>query len=112
MIRRPPRSTRTYTLFPYTTRFRSVSNQLVDGCRLAGAQHDHRHHHLDPARMRHAEHRHFRYRRMREDDFFDFATRDVLAAGLDHVLLAIDDAQVTLAVDHAEIAAVEPAVAK
>src|SRR3546814_3781373 len=23
MIRRPPRSTRTYTLFPYTTRFRS-----------------------------------------------------------------------------------------
>src|SRR3546814_6584242 len=24
MIRRPPRSTRTYTLFPYTTRFRSV----------------------------------------------------------------------------------------
>src|SRR3546814_9560692 len=62
--------------------------------------------------MRHAEHRHFRYRRMREDDFFDFATRDVLAAGLDHVLLAIDDAQVTLAVDQAEIAAVEPAVAK
>src|SRR3546814_4792379 len=25
MIRRPPRSTRTYTLFPYTTLFRSVS---------------------------------------------------------------------------------------
>src|SRR3546814_8632217 len=24
MIRRPPRSTRTYTLFPYTTRFRST----------------------------------------------------------------------------------------
>src|SRR3546814_1534025 len=24
MIRRPPRSTRTYTLFPYTTRFRSL----------------------------------------------------------------------------------------
>src|SRR3546814_10282210 len=27
MIRRPPRSTRTDTLFPYTTLFRSVSNQ-------------------------------------------------------------------------------------
>src|SRR3546814_7174776 len=26
MIRRPPRSTRTYTLFPYTTLFRSGSN--------------------------------------------------------------------------------------
>src|SRR3546814_4953378 len=36
MIRRPPRSTRTDTLFPYTTLFRSVSN-------LAGA---------DPERQR------------------------------------------------------------
>src|SRR3546814_13961270 len=26
MIRRPPRSTRTYTLFPYTTLFRSVAD--------------------------------------------------------------------------------------
>src|SRR3546814_8824752 len=29
MIRRPPRSTRTYTLFPYTTLFRSVSGRVV-----------------------------------------------------------------------------------
>src|SRR3546814_1980464 len=28
MIRRPPRSTRTDTLFPYTTRFRSMQNRL------------------------------------------------------------------------------------
>src|SRR3546814_5054847 len=28
MIRRPPRSTRTDTLFPYTTRFRSIRNAL------------------------------------------------------------------------------------
>src|SRR3546814_10139660 len=28
MIRRPPRSTRTYTLFPYTTLFRSKTNHL------------------------------------------------------------------------------------
>src|SRR3546814_18414936 len=27
MIRRPPRSTRTYTLFPYTTLFRSAANE-------------------------------------------------------------------------------------
>src|SRR3546814_9917176 len=29
MIRRPPRSTRTDTLFPYTTLFRSVDTQLL-----------------------------------------------------------------------------------
>src|SRR3546814_11101918 len=32
MIRRPPRSTRTYTLFPYTTLFRSNMNLLVHPC--------------------------------------------------------------------------------
>src|SRR3546814_1417208 len=39
MIRRPPRSTRTYTLFPYTTLFRSLASldagqwePLCDGC--------------------------------------------------------------------------------
>src|SRR3546814_3468301 len=31
MIRRPPRSTRTDTLFPYTTLFRSYSG-TIDGC--------------------------------------------------------------------------------
>src|SRR3546814_9638107 len=35
MIRRPPRSTRTDTLFPYTTLFRSPLNQPVRHCRLA-----------------------------------------------------------------------------
>src|SRR3546814_19807935 len=30
MIRRPPRSTRTDTLFPYTTLCRSVANELID----------------------------------------------------------------------------------
>src|SRR3546814_13836411 len=32
MIRRPPRSTRTDTLFPYTTLFRSVRHAGDDGC--------------------------------------------------------------------------------
>src|SRR3546814_12191335 len=31
MIRRPPRSTRTDTLFPYTTLFRSVLHGIADG---------------------------------------------------------------------------------
>src|SRR3546814_14521630 len=30
MIRRPPRSTRTDTLFPYTTLFRSVDQQVIE----------------------------------------------------------------------------------
>src|SRR3546814_10958716 len=37
MIRRPPRSTRTDTLFPYTTLFRSVPEALVRAARLDGA---------------------------------------------------------------------------
>src|SRR3546814_18777482 len=32
MIRRPPRSTRTDTLFPYTTLFRSVGRLLTTDC--------------------------------------------------------------------------------
>src|SRR3546814_18299602 len=36
MIRRPPRSTRTYTLFPYTTLFRS-NDYLAAEAELAGA---------------------------------------------------------------------------
>src|SRR3546814_4219627 len=32
MIRRPPRSTRTDTLFPYTTLFRSAPSESEDGC--------------------------------------------------------------------------------
>src|SRR3546814_15847217 len=34
MIRRPPRSTRTDTLFPYTTLFRSASPGLKEGAEL------------------------------------------------------------------------------
>src|SRR3546814_1510693 len=36
MIRRPPRSTRTDTLFPYTTLFRSVDGGLQDWLQHAG----------------------------------------------------------------------------
>src|SRR3546814_13161392 len=35
MIRRPPRSTRTYTLFPYTTRFRSFCQRDFNTALLA-----------------------------------------------------------------------------
>src|SRR3546814_8205191 len=36
MIRRPPRSTRTDTLFPYTTLFRSSSTRLARSARASG----------------------------------------------------------------------------
>src|SRR3546814_9356194 len=35
MIRRPPRSTRTDTLFPYTTLFRSIAAFAQNGCKDA-----------------------------------------------------------------------------
>src|SRR3546814_17352280 len=38
MIRRPPRSTRTYTLFPYTTLFRSVSGSEIRNVPTANVQ--------------------------------------------------------------------------
>src|SRR3546814_7943806 len=37
MIRRPPRSTRTDTLFPYTTLFRSPDERVGDGIGLEAA---------------------------------------------------------------------------
>src|SRR3546814_15592544 len=43
MIRRPPRSTRTYTLCPYTTLFRSVEDRRGgEAAFLAGYETDHR----------------------------------------------------------------------
>src|SRR3546814_3670803 len=41
MIRRPPRSTRTDTLFPYTTRFRSLRNWQVQRRRIARIEASH-----------------------------------------------------------------------
>src|SRR3546814_12988620 len=40
IIRRPPRSTRTDTLFPYTTLFRSCLNQAGTPCRTSNALFD------------------------------------------------------------------------
>src|SRR3546814_10022249 len=37
MIRRPPRSTRTDTLFPYTTLFRSLEREAGGGAAVIGA---------------------------------------------------------------------------
>src|SRR3546814_19492991 len=51
MIRRPPRSTRTDTLFPYTTLFRSVyrvaENVFADHMRRAAVRRSHAHDQFD-----------------------------------------------------------------
>src|SRR3546814_18817661 len=55
MIRRPPRSTRTDTLFPYTTLFRSRSNSRGvggDGLREIGVERRRREAHERPGRLR------------------------------------------------------------
>ena len=55
------------------------------------------------------EHRHLGHRRVLVQRLLDLAAGDVLAAGLDHVLLAVHHGQVALGVQHAQVAAVEPA---
>src|SRR3546814_8230356 len=50
MIRRPPRSTRTDTLFPYTTLFRSLIVNLASAWLLGGGHHHgHEHAHAHDA---------------------------------------------------------------
>src|SRR3546814_13819655 len=57
MIRRPPRSTRTDTLFPYTTLFRSLE-RIGEFCKEVGADadDDREHHHFDAGADHVAEH--------------------------------------------------------
>src|SRR3546814_8729145 len=69
MIRRPPRSTRTDTLFPYTTLFRSAS-KLLDEQLVAGMAEAHKacieaHRHIEDAYTAYLEpsHRYFAFER-------------------------------------------------
>ena len=88
------------------------ARDLLGGQLVAGARHDDGGDGLDPARVRDAEHGRLGHRRVRVDDLLDLARGDVLAAGLDHVLLAVDDVEVALVVEDAEVAGVQPAVAE
>src|SRR3546814_4375199 len=91
MIRRPPRSTRTDTLFPYTTLFRS--HELLALARVG--QRDHRMHLLRPQRAHQVLHR---------------AQRDHLASDLGEALGAAEDADVAVGIDRDDVAGVVPAV--
>src|SRR3546814_13608265 len=56
MIRRPPRSTRTDTLFPYTTLFRSTRAQISWPKACAARRHSRRHGALTDRRRAHQVH--------------------------------------------------------
>ena len=88
------------------------ARDLLGGQLVAGARHDDGGDGLDPARVGDAEHGRLGHRRVRVDDLLDLARGDVLAARLDHVLLAVDDVEVALVVEDAEVAGVQPAVAE
>src|SRR3954452_11241727 len=78
----------------------------------AGLRYDRGRDRLDPARVRDAEDRDLGDTIELVDRLLDLAGGDVLAAGLDHVLLAVDDVELAGLVDVPEVAGVEPAVAE
>ena len=59
--------------------------------------------------MRHTDHRDLRHRVHPVDRLLDLAAGHVLTAGLDHVLLAVDDRDVALGIDRGQVSAVKPA---
>src|SRR3546814_17706924 len=105
MLRRPPRSTRTDTLFPYTTLFRSHRQSFLACCqsepqryvRLSGAlwpQSDGVLTPLDPLAARHLEHLHLVEPgdggEVEAVEAFDGGEARGLDAPLDHATLPVD----------------------
>ena len=71
---------------------------------------DDRHRHLAEPLVGHAEHRHFGDRRAGVAGRLDLGGGDVLAAADDDVLLAVDDEQITVLVEIADVAGADVAV--
>src|SRR5262249_25226712 len=82
--------------------------ELILADRLSGAQHDPRAHRFALPRVRDAGHADFAARRMRRQRLLHLARPHLVAAGLDQILLAVDDEQVAIVVQVAEVAGVEP----
>ena len=74
----------------------------------AGVQRHERRRHLAPALVGHAHHGHLAHRRVGAQRGLDLDRRDVLAAGHDEVLPAVDDRHVAVGVDDGEVAGAEP----
>src|SRR5437763_924006 len=77
----------------------AVGDDLLPGDLLVGRRDDQRGHHLAPLLVRHPDHRDLGHRGVAEHRVLDLDRRDVLAAGDDHVLLAVADRQVAALVD-------------
>ena len=74
------------------------------------AHHDDRVHRLDPALVGHAEDRDLEHRGVRSEGILDLERVHVLAAGDDHVLGSIEQVEVVLVVDVADVTRAVPAV--
>ncbi len=61
-------------------------------------------------RIGHASHAHITYFGKGSDHFFDLARPDLEATGLDQVLLAVDNKQVAILIQVADIAGIHPAI--
>src|SRR5262245_59568397 len=86
-------------------------NQLLRIDVLSGLRHDVRLVLFAEPLVAHADHRRQRHGRMQEQRFLDLARVDVEAAAENHVLLAIDDRQIPVGIELADVAGAEPAAA-
>src|SRR5215468_2362179 len=68
----------------------------------------HRVYRFPPCRIRHSEDGGFQDSRVFVEDFFDLGAIDVLAAGDDHILDAIDEENVALGIHTTEVSTVIP----
>ena len=88
----------------------AVFDQLALGRGRAMREHHEGLDRLAPFLVGHADHRDLGHRRVRAKRVLDLDRRDILAAGDDHILLAIGDGDVAVAVHRAAVASVEPTV--
>ncbi|MNY47125.1 hypothetical protein D3C86_1823680 [compost metagenome] len=85
---------------------------LAHQARAHGGSRDHEGHGtLAPLVIGHTDHRRFLHARNLGDQPFDFNRRDPFAAGLDHVLEAVDDLHHAVGVHHGQILGVQVAAA-
>ena len=85
-----------------------MRNHLLLGQGLAGFHHNHGAHSFHPFGIGQANHGHLADLRQAVNHFLDLAAGHVLAAGLDHVFLAVDHGDEAFLVDGGQVAAVEP----
>ena len=90
------------------SRAKAISSAGVDGTVEGDGGDDG----LAPALVGQPEDGDLAHRRVAHEDLLDLDRVDVLAAGDDHVLLAVDERDVAVVVDLAEVAGVEPAAAE